>query len=386
MPARTIVVALSAFLLFAGVLSAALAVPASADSTTAAPGTQYTFKLNRTDKAALRARKRALRIAGKAEHSLRQMENDDARIAGIQELLQEAAGDETALRDALQARLIEQYKHGSPSDWSFVLASDGIGDAVDRTALLHASRSSDARLAADYQVSLQRLEDLEAALEELRDVHGEQAALYQEQAASLVALTSSARQDHVEDSKVEEEGAGLDGKWYVVNGQDASGYMSLMGGFGGAYSGGTRTPARPSTQLQIMTVLGDPRIEIYAGGRQDIAAGRIDGRLLQSLYLMANRFGSLHITSLMSGHGVYTASGNVSEHSFGCAADIGSLSGIVIQPGTQGTGSITEQGALFLGALGGDLAPHQVISLNSYGGPTLAMGDHGDHIHLGYSC
>jgi hypothetical protein len=76
----------------------------------------------------------------------------------------------------------------------------------------------------------------------------------------------------------------------------------------------------------------------------------------------------------------------VSEHSYGCAADIGAVSGIRIQPSTQGAGSITEKGVLFLAGLKGDLAPHQVISLNSYGGPTLALADHYDHIHLGYAC
>ena len=102
--------------------------------------------------------------------------------------------------------------------------------------------------------------------------------------------------------------------------------------------------------------------------------------------MLADRFGTEHITMLKTGHSIFTASGNVSEHSFGCAADIGSLSGTVIQPSTQGPNSITEQGVLFLSALTGDLAPHQVISLYSYGGPSLGMADHYDHIHLGYHC
>jgi hypothetical protein len=62
------------------------------------------------------------------------------------------------------------------------------------------------------------------------------------------------------------------------------------------------------------------------------------------------------------------------------------VGGVRIEAATQGPGSITESAVLFLAGFGGDLAPHQVISLSSLGGPTLAMADHHDHIHLGYSC
>jgi hypothetical protein len=34
--------------------------------------------------------------------------------------------------------------------------------------------------------------------------------------------------------------------------------------------------------------------------------------------------------------------------------------------------------------LQGTMTPHQVISLLDLGGPTLAMADHDDHIHVGF--
>ena len=34
--------------------------------------------------------------------------------------------------------------------------------------------------------------------------------------------------------------------------------------------------------------------------------------------------------------------------------------------------------------LQGTLQPHQIISLLDLGGPTLAMADHADHIHVGF--
>src|SRR3954454_7454066 len=64
-------------------------------------------------------------------------------------------------------------------------------------------------------------------------------------------------------------------------------------------------------------VLDDKDLEIYSCGRDDIAAGRIDRRVLAMLeYLSTNGF-KLTITSLMCGHGLLTTSGNVSEHSTG---------------------------------------------------------------------
>ena len=34
--------------------------------------------------------------------------------------------------------------------------------------------------------------------------------------------------------------------------------------------------------------------------------------------------------------------------------------------------------------LQGTMEPHQIISLMSLGGPSMAMADHYDHIHVGY--
>ena len=86
------------------------------------------------------------------------------------------------------------------------------------------------------------------------------------------------------------------------------------------------------------------------------------------------------------GHGTYTASGNVSEHSSGNAVDIAAVNGIVITPSTQGSGSITEMTIQRLLTLQGTMKPHQIISLMQFSGTdnTLAMADHYDHIHVGF--
>ena len=138
------------------------------------------------------------------------------------------------------------------------------------------------------------------------------------------------------------------------------------------------------TQL-IERVLNDPSLEIYSCGREDIRTGQIDRRVLAMLeYLVARGF-DLTLTSLRCGHSIMTASGNVSEHSTGDAVDIAQINGMPVL-GHQGPGSISEALVRDLLQLQGTMKPHQIISLMDYFGAdnTFAMGDHADHVHVGY--
>ena len=134
----------------------------------------------------------------------------------------------------------------------------------------------------------------------------------------------------------------------------------------------------------MQRVLADPRLSIYECGRQDIQSGQIDRRVLAMLeYLVAKGY-RLTVTSLKCGHSYYTASGNVSAHSYGSAVDIASVNGIPIL-GNQGPGSITDAVLRDLMALQGTMRPAQLISLMELGPPTFALSDHADHIHVGYN-
>ena len=130
-------------------------------------------------------------------------------------------------------------------------------------------------------------------------------------------------------------------------------------------------------------VLADERIEIYPCGRQDIQSGQIDRRVLATLAVLAERGFRSTVTSLKCGHSFYTSSGNVSHHSSGNAVDIAQVNGIPIL-GHQEPGGITDQTINVLLQLQGTLQPDQIISLIEKGGPTYAMGDHADHIHVGF--
>ncbi len=157
----------------------------------------------------------------------------------------------------------------------------------------------------------------------------------------------------------------------------------MLGGTGGAPTIG---------QILLMSkealerrVLANPKIDVYACGRQDIRAGIIDRRVLAMLEFLAANDLKPTVTSLRCGHGYYTAGGNVSQHSSGDAVDIAAVNGTPMI-GNQGPGSITDVTVRRILTLQGTMKPDQIITLMEYAGTdnTLAMGDHADHIHVGF--
>ncbi len=160
----------------------------------------------------------------------------------------------------------------------------------------------------------------------------------------------------------------------------ASGRNALRGG-DSRYSIG-QILLLPKSVLE-RRVLSDERIQVYAGGRDDIRSGQIDRRVLASLAYLAESGLRPTVTSLRSGHGYFTSSGNVSHHSSGNAVDIAAINGVPIL-GHQDPGGVTEQSVRRLMRLQGTMRPDQIISLLELGANTVAMGDHHDHIHVGF--
>jgi murein DD-endopeptidase MepM/ murein hydrolase activator NlpD len=140
-----------------------------------------------------------------------------------------------------------------------------------------------------------------------------------------------------------------------------------------------------SKEALAKRVLANPRIDVYSCGRRDIAAGIVDRRALAVLEFLAANGLKPSVTSLQCGHGYYTSGGNVSAHSSGNAIDIAKINDIPIM-GNQGAGSITDITVRRLLTLQGTMKPAQIITLMTYDGVdnTLAMGDHADHIHVGF--
>ena len=157
----------------------------------------------------------------------------------------------------------------------------------------------------------------------------------------------------------------------VLYGKDRAGAMSI---------GQIMLLPKPLLEKRV---LSDERIEVYECGRDDIRSGQVDRRVLATLAYLAESGLRPTVTSLKCGHGFYTASGNVSHHSSGNAVDIAMVNGIPIL-GHQEPGGITEQTVRRIMQLQGTMAPAQIISLFEIGGTTISMGDHADHIHVGF--
>jgi Transglycosylase SLT domain/Peptidase family M23 len=131
-------------------------------------------------------------------------------------------------------------------------------------------------------------------------------------------------------------------------------------------------------------VLADKGLSIYSCGREDVASGRIDRRVLAVLEYLRSKGFTLTITALECGHSYYTTSGNVSEHSSGDAVDIAEIDGVPVT-GHQGPGTLTDELIRDVLQLQGTMHPHQVISLEDLPGETsFALPDHYDHVHIGY--
>ena len=139
-----------------------------------------------------------------------------------------------------------------------------------------------------------------------------------------------------------------------------------------------------SKEALVKRVLADEDLDIYECGREDIAGGRIDRRVLAMLEYLSTQGYELTITSLQCGHGFLTSSGNVSEHSTGTAVDIAVINGVPVT-GHQGPGTPTDDLIHEVLRLQGTMHPHQVISLEDLQGETsFALPDHYDHVHVGY--
>jgi hypothetical protein len=132
-------------------------------------------------------------------------------------------------------------------------------------------------------------------------------------------------------------------------------------------------------------VLADEQIELPICDRIEVRAGQIDRRVLATLAYLSQQGFRLTITSMLCGrYGSITTSGNISNHSFGNAVDIALINGIPVL-GNQGPGTITESLLRSVLRLQGTLVPDELISLQELGGPSFAMADHADHVHIGWS-
>jgi hypothetical protein len=130
-------------------------------------------------------------------------------------------------------------------------------------------------------------------------------------------------------------------------------------------------------------VLRNPRVAIYAGGRSDIARGRVDPRVLAVLLYLAQAEGSVAVSSLVSDHVPPGNGREPSAHAFGVAVDLRAVAGRPVL-GHQGVPGPVERTIRELLLLPHEVRPLEVISLLGLGGPSVALADHDRFVHVGF--
>jgi hypothetical protein len=151
-------------------------------------------------------------------------------------------------------------------------------------------------------------------------------------------------------------------------------------------------PANPSIgrirpcqdgELEAMA-LSNPRIHLSSYAAGDVAAGRIDPRVLQVLLVLAERFDLGSVGPLITGHSYFVAGTTTpSNHAFGRAVDISVIDGQAV--------SLYNPAAREAMQLILRLPPPMLP--DELGGPWLLSHptsvavftrDHGDHLHIGW--
>jgi hypothetical protein len=130
-------------------------------------------------------------------------------------------------------------------------------------------------------------------------------------------------------------------------------------------------------------LLHDSRVDIYAGGRQDLLLDRVDVRVIVLIRYLAESYGQVTVSCLVNGHRLYARPGVVSAHIYGLAVDVSGLAGRPIA-GNQEPGGLTEHAVRDILLLPREVQARQVISLLGLGGASFPLANHWDHIHVGF--
>ena len=142
--------------------------------------------------------------------------------------------------------------------------------------------------------------------------------------------------------------------------------------------------ARPcqAGELEAM-VLSHPRISLRPEASEDVAAGKVDARVLQVLLVLAEMHDLGPVGPFITGHDYYVRGTKIpSNHAFGRAVDIAVIDGR----------AVSAQNAAAAHAMQMVLALPDEVLPDELGGPwdlphpdvAVFTEDHGDHIHVGW--
>jgi len=129
-----------------------------------------------------------------------------------------------------------------------------------------------------------------------------------------------------------------------------------------------------SKQQLERAVLSDPNITVYACGRQDIAAGSVDRRVLAVLAFLSRSGLAPTVSGLRCGQSRYSPTGGPSVSARGDGVEITAINGIQLAH-HQGPGTITDLAIRALLTLPAEFVPQRISSLMRYPGQSRTHSD-----------
>jgi hypothetical protein len=146
-------------------------------------------------------------------------------------------------------------------------------------------------------------------------------------------------------------------------------------------------PLLIETEADAAALLGHPNVTIYADGRADVVAGRVDSRVIAVLLSLATDH-TITVTSLVTGHSRCAVNGQahgpdcaVSNHYLGRGADIATIDGVAVSARHPAVEAVMDQ----LSALTPPYRPDEIGGpLETRGAGVFTNSFHSDHIHIGW--
>jgi len=135
-----------------------------------------------------------------------------------------------------------------------------------------------------------------------------------------------------------------------------------------------------SKPVLMRRVLGDKRIRLSLEGRDDVATGRIDPKVLALLVYLGEAYGPITVSSLHTGHALGRRPGVISAHAYGLAADFTAFAGKPLFRRPKLVAAVAQSVLL----LPPEARPQQVLSMASPRGSRFEPWERLDHLHVGF--
>jgi hypothetical protein len=135
-----------------------------------------------------------------------------------------------------------------------------------------------------------------------------------------------------------------------------------------------------ASQVVPSTLVGNPNVILTADSRSDLESGVVDQRLAALLEALASQW-EIGISVFKTGHSMFTASGSVSLHYSGRAADIYIVNGVAVSDSNHDARTLVE----WVNSLTGPGRPSEIGSPFPVRGPgAWTDAAHDDHVHVGF--